>query len=57
MRGFDATPTWSFHYLADPRLSSAVERFLDAERAEARHAIDWYTGHTARRRGASGVRG
>jgi predicted N-acyltransferase len=51
MRGFDATPTWSFHYLTDPRLSSAVERFLDAERAEARHAIDWHTGHTARRRG------
>jgi uncharacterized protein len=51
MRGFDATPTWSFHYLADPRLSSAVERFLEAERAEARYAIDWYTGHTARRRG------
>jgi len=53
MRGFDATPTWSFHYLADPRLSSAVKRFLDAERAEARHAIDWYTGHTALRRGES----
>jgi hypothetical protein len=51
MRGFDATPTWSFHYLADPRLSSAVERFLETERAEARYAIDWYTGHTARRRG------
>jgi predicted N-acyltransferase len=52
MRGFDATPTWSFHYLADPRLSSAVERFLEGERAEARHAIDWYTGHTARKREA-----
>jgi predicted N-acyltransferase len=51
MRGFDAAPIWSFHYLADPRLASAVKRFLDAERAEARHAIDWYTGHTARRRG------
>jgi hypothetical protein len=51
MRGFDATPTWSFHFLADPRLSSAVERFLDAERAEASHAIDWYSGQTARRRG------
>jgi predicted N-acyltransferase len=50
MRGFDATPTWSFHYLADPRLSSAVERFLEEERTEARHAIDWFTGHTARRR-------
>jgi predicted N-acyltransferase len=50
MRGFDATPTWSFHYLADPRLSSAVERFLEQERAEVRHAVDWYVHRTARRR-------
>jgi len=50
MRGFDASPTWSFHYLADSRLASAVERFLEAERAEAHHAIDWFTDHTARRR-------
>jgi predicted N-acyltransferase len=50
MRGFDASPTWSFHYLSDPRLASAVERFLEAERAEARHTIDWFTDHTARRR-------
>jgi predicted N-acyltransferase len=55
MRGFDAAPTWSFHFLTDPRLSSAVKRFLDGERAEARHAIDWYTGHTARKRGTTGA--
>jgi predicted N-acyltransferase len=40
-RGFDAQPTWSLHYLADPRLSHAVERFLEAERREAHDTIDW----------------
>jgi len=49
-RGFDATPTWSFHYLTDPRLASAVARFLEEERAEASHAIDWLSLRTARKR-------
>jgi predicted N-acyltransferase len=40
LRGFDARPTWSLHYLADPRLRSAVERFLAAERAEAGEVIE-----------------
>jgi predicted N-acyltransferase len=53
LRGFDPRPTWSFHLLADARLHDAVRRFLDAERAEARDAIDWYEDHTARRRGAA----
>jgi predicted N-acyltransferase len=39
LRGFDATPTWSLHYLRDPRLRAAVGRFLDAERDEAHHVI------------------
>jgi len=50
LRGFDATPTWSFHWLADERLRHAVERFLERERAEAGHAITWYQTHTAHRR-------
>ena len=33
LRGFDATPTWSCHFLADPRLADAVRRFLERERA------------------------
>ncbi len=41
MRGFDAQPTWSGHFLAEPRLASAVAKFLEAERAEARETIDW----------------
>jgi predicted N-acyltransferase len=51
LRGFDATPTWSCHWLADARLRRAVERFLARERAEAGHAIDWYHAHSANRRG------
>jgi predicted N-acyltransferase len=40
LRGFDATPTRSLHFLAEPRLAHAVERFLDSERREARRVID-----------------
>ncbi len=39
LRGFDATPTWSLHYLSDVRLADAVSRFLDSERSEASAAI------------------
>jgi predicted N-acyltransferase len=41
VRGFDAQPTRSAHWLADPRLHDAVARYLESERAETRHAIDW----------------
>ena len=40
LRGFDAQPTYSLHYLADPRLRAAVERFLAAERTEAGEVIE-----------------
>jgi predicted N-acyltransferase len=50
LRGFDAVPTWSFHWLADPQLRRAVEHFLARERAETGHAIDWYRAHSANRR-------
>ncbi|MDX1650092.1 MAG: GNAT family N-acetyltransferase [Myxococcota bacterium] len=50
LRGFDATPTWSLHHLEDPRLREGVRRFLEAERAEASEALDWYARHTANRR-------
>ena len=40
LRGFDARPTHSAHYLADPRLSTAVERYLASEREDARHTIE-----------------
>jgi predicted N-acyltransferase len=40
LRGFDARPTYSLHYLADPRLARAVAGFLEMERQEARRVID-----------------
>jgi predicted N-acyltransferase len=46
LRGFDARPTYSLHYLREPRLSQAVARFLDAERAEAENAIEHLGDHS-----------
>ncbi len=40
LRGFDAQPTYSLHYLAEPRLARAVADFLERERREARRVID-----------------
>jgi predicted N-acyltransferase len=40
LRGFDASPTYSLHFLAEPRLASAVERFLSEERLEAGRIIE-----------------
>jgi uncharacterized protein len=54
LRGFDASPTWSCHFLAEPRLAQAVARFLERERAEAGRAIEWLTEHTSLRRDAPG---
>ncbi|MAI77371.1 MAG: GNAT family N-acetyltransferase [Deltaproteobacteria bacterium] len=47
LRGFDARPTRSAHFLSDPRLSQAVERFLEAERDHVDETIDWYTERSA----------
>ena len=38
-RGFDARPTHSAHFLADPRLFSAVQSYLEGEREEAAGTI------------------
>ncbi len=51
LRGFDAQPTRSAHFLNEPRLAHAVARYLEAERAETRETIDWYREHTAHKRG------
>jgi predicted N-acyltransferase len=40
LRGFDAQPTHSLHYLVEPRLAAAVARFLDEERAQAESLIE-----------------
>jgi predicted N-acyltransferase len=39
LRGFEARPTWSLHFLAEPRLRAAVARFLEQEREQARALI------------------
>jgi hypothetical protein len=39
LRGFDAQPTYSLHYLREQRLADAVSRFLMAERRSADDAI------------------
>jgi len=51
LRGFDAQPTWSAHWLADPRLHDAVARHLERERAEAGDAIDWIRERSALKAG------
>jgi predicted N-acyltransferase len=40
LRGFDARPTHSLHYIAEPRFGKAVANFLAAEREDAREMID-----------------
>ena len=40
LRGFEARPTYSMHFLAEPRLASAVARFLDEERTHAASVIE-----------------
>jgi predicted N-acyltransferase len=47
MRGFDGEPTWSLHWLAEPRLRDAVGRFLDEERARTLGGIEWLREHSA----------
>jgi hypothetical protein len=40
VRGFDAQPTFSLHYLEEPRLARAVARYLADERREAERALE-----------------
>ena len=47
VRGFDASPTWSAHFISDPRLDGAIERFLESERSHAENTIDWYRDNSA----------
>jgi predicted N-acyltransferase len=47
LRGFDPQPTYSLHFLAEPRLAQAVSRFLHAERTHAHRIIDHLHEHSA----------
>ena len=46
-RGFDGEPTYSVHWLAEPRLRAAVARFLADERERAEGGIEWLREHSA----------
>ena len=50
LRGFDARPTRSLHFLSDERLAAAVARFLREEREETRQTIDWLAERSALKR-------
>lgn len=47
MRGFDGEPTFSLHWLAEPRLREAVGRFLAEERERTIGGIEWLREHSA----------
>ena len=47
LRGFDAQPTYSMHFLAEPRLRDAVGRFLAQERERTISGIEWLREHSA----------
>ncbi len=47
LRGFDAQPQWSLHFLRDEGLRDAVRRYLDEERREMSDTIDWYRENSA----------
>jgi len=51
MRGFDGEPTWSLHWLAEPRLRNAVVRFLAEERERTLGGIEWLREHSALKAG------
>jgi predicted N-acyltransferase len=50
LRGFDATPTASVHWVRDAGLSDAVRRFLVQERRAVAREIGWLGERTALRR-------
>jgi predicted N-acyltransferase len=56
LRGFDPQPTWSLHFLAEPRLARAVERHLEAEREQAGRALEALRGESALKSTRAGER-
>jgi hypothetical protein len=50
LRGFDATPVESVHWIVEPRLADAVRRFLVQERRAVAREIGWLGERTALRR-------
>ena len=50
LRGFDARPTWSLHFVSDERLRAAISRFLESERGDAEATLEWMHDHSALKR-------
>jgi predicted N-acyltransferase len=50
LRGFDARPTTSMHFLAEPRLAHAVRAYLEEERAAIANEIDFMDTQSAFKR-------
>ena len=50
MRGFDASPTLSMHWIGDKRLRAAIADYLERERKAIAAEIEWYGDNTARKR-------
>jgi predicted N-acyltransferase len=50
LRGFDARPTDSMHYLADARLTRAVRDYLATERQAVADEIEWFGERSALKR-------
>jgi predicted N-acyltransferase len=50
-RGYEPVPTWSAHYIPDPRFRRAVADFLEAERRAVTHHIDQLRDYTPFRKG------
>lgn len=53
VRGFDAEPTLSGHYLKDERLATAVRDYLEHERRESAETIEWFRKQSALKPGAA----
>jgi predicted N-acyltransferase len=52
-RGLLPTPTWSAHWIADPRFSDAIKRFLDEERSSIEHFREELVNHTPFKNGST----
>jgi len=50
LRGFDARPTHSMHYITDPRLRRAITDYLARERQAVTQEIEWLDGQSALKR-------
>jgi predicted N-acyltransferase len=50
LRGFDARPTHSMHFVSEPRLARAVRDYLRAERDDVAQDVSWLTQQSALKR-------